>query len=123
MTARPTTRSASWCLIAIGAVQTRLDAKSFDDSFNSQLLLTATDKVYSKTEKKVDLAKEIILNSDTLSMTLTQKPVYKNGSILKGKLKVKAQPFYQLDKDNSLFKIRPEFDIIFDTKVKEKEKD
>ena len=95
----------------------------FDDRFNSQLLLTASDEIYSKTEKKDDLTKEIILNSDSLSMTLTQKPVYKNGSVLKGKLKVKAHPFYQLDKDNKLFKIKPEFDIIFDTKIKEKEKD
>ena len=95
----------------------------FGDRFNSQLLLTATDEIYSKTEKKGDLTKEVILNSDTLSMTLTQKPVSKNRSILKGKLKVKTQAFYQLDKDNKLFKIKPEFDIIFDTKIKEQEKD
>jgi len=97
--------------------------KVFDDKINSQFILTATEKIYSKTEQKNDLVKEITLNSDTLSMTLTQQPVYKNGSLLKGKLKLKTQPFYQLDKDNILVKIKPEFDIIFDTKVEEKEID
>lgn len=95
----------------------------FDDRFYSQLILTATEEIYSKTDKKDDLTKEIILNSDSLSMTLTQKPVYKNGSVVKGKLKIKSQPFYQLDRDNKLFKIKPEFDIVFDTKVKEMERD
>jgi hypothetical protein len=95
----------------------------FGDNFNSQLLLTETEKVYSKTNNKDNLEKEIILNSDSLSMTLTQKPIFKIGNSVKGKIKIKSDPFYQLDKDSVLFKIIPEFDIIFDTKIKEKEKD
>jgi len=95
----------------------------FNDKFNSQLFLSATDKIYSKTERKGDLEKEIILNSDTLSMTLTQKPVFKIGNTLKGKIKIKTQPYYQLDKDNILFKIKPKFDIIFDTKIRKEGED
>ena len=49
--------------------------------------------------------------------------IVRNGNFSVRKIKVKAQPFYQLDKDNKLFKIEPQFDIIFDTKVKEKEGD
>jgi len=95
----------------------------FGDKFNSQLLLTETENVYSKTNKKIDLVKEVILNSDSLSMTLTQKPIFKIGNPIKGKIKIKSEKFYQLDKDGILYKINPEFDIIFDTKIKEKEKD
>ena len=93
----------------------------FGDKFDTQLFLTAADKIYSKTNNKKDLEKEIIQNADSLSMTLTQNPIFKIGSIIKGKLKLKSTPFYQLDKDNVLFKIDPEFDIIFDIKITEKE--
>jgi len=93
------------------------------DKFNTQLLLTAADKIYSKTNDKKDLEKEIIQDTDSVSMTLTQKPTFKIGSTIKGKLKLKSKPFYQLDKDNVLFKIDPKFDIIFDIKINEKDKE
>jgi hypothetical protein len=93
----------------------------FGDKFNTQLFLTATDKIYSKTNNKKDLEKEIIQDADSLSMTLTQKPTFKIGSTIKGKLKLKSKPIYQLDKGNALFKIDPKFDIIFDIKINEKE--
>jgi hypothetical protein len=93
----------------------------FGDEFDSQLFLTSADKIYSKTNNKKDLEREIIQNADSLSMTLTQKPIFKIGSIIKGKLKLKSTPFYQLDKDKLLFKLDPKFDIIFDIKINEKE--
>lgn len=93
----------------------------FGDKFETQLFLTSAEKIYSKTNNKKDLEKEIIQEADSLSMILTQKPIFKIGSTIKGKLKLKSKPFYQLDKDNVLFKIDPKFDIIFDIKINEKE--
>ena len=93
----------------------------FGDKFDTQLFLTSADKIYSRTNNKKDLEKEIIQDADSLSMILTQKPIFKIGSTIKGKIKLKSKPFYQLDKDNVLFKIDPKFDIIFDIKINEKE--
>ena len=95
----------------------------FNDKYDYQFYLVSTDKIYSPTGNKSDLAKEIFLNSDSSSMTLTQKPNLKIGSVVKGSMKIKPHPFYQLDSSNFLIKINPEFDIIFDTKISEMEKD
>ena len=94
----------------------------YENKCDAKLFVTSTDKIYSKTENKKDLEKEMIVKSDSLSMTLTQKPDFKIGSSIKGKIKIKSAPFYQLDKQNVLFKINPQFDVIFDTKIKEREK-
>jgi hypothetical protein len=93
----------------------------FGDKFDTQLFLTSADKIYSRTNNKKDLEKEIIQDADSLSMILTQKPIFKIGSTIKGNIKLKSKPFYQLDKDNVLFKIESKFDIIFDIKINEKE--
>lgn len=89
----------------------------FDDKFNSHVRLIATKKIYSKTERKSDLQDDIILNSDSIALTLTEKPKFKIGSRLKGKMEVKFEPFYQVDSSNRLLKIVPQFDIIFDTEI------
>jgi hypothetical protein len=90
----------------------------FGDTFNSQLRLIAAGKIYSKTEKKSDLQDDIILNSDSISLTLTEKPKFISGSNLKGKMDVKFEPFYQVDSSNRLSKITPELSIIFDTEIR-----
>jgi hypothetical protein len=89
----------------------------FDDKFDSKFRLIATSKIYSKTEEKKDLRDDIILNADSISLTLTEKPTYKTGSRLKGKMEVKYESFYQLDSSDKLSKIEPRFNIIFDTEV------
>jgi len=89
----------------------------FDDKYNSQLRLIAVEKIYSKTEKKNDLQEDIFLNPDIISLTLTEKPKFKTGSSLKGKMAVKYEPFYQVDSFKMLSKISPQFDIIFDTEI------
>jgi hypothetical protein len=89
----------------------------FDDKFNSQLRLIATEKIYSKSEKKNYLQEEIILNPDSISLILTGNPNFKTGSRLKGKMEVKFEPFYQIDSSNRLSKIDPQFKIIFNNKI------
>ncbi|MBX9784575.1 MAG: hypothetical protein K2X48_14895 [Chitinophagaceae bacterium] len=90
----------------------------FDDKFTSQLRLIGTEKIYSKTERKSDLRSEIILNPDNISLTLVEKPRFKSGKKIKGKMDVKFEPFYQLDRSNRLTKINPEFIIIFDSEIR-----
>jgi hypothetical protein len=90
----------------------------FDDKVNSRLRLIAAEKIYSKTEKKNDLQNDLILNSESTFLTLTEKPKFKPGSTLKGKMEVKFEPFYQVDISGRLSKIAPQFDIIFDTEVR-----
>lgn len=89
----------------------------FDDKFNSQLRLIATEKIYSKSEEKNYLQEEIILNPDSISLILTENPNFKTGSRLKGKMEVKFEPFYQVDSSNRLSKIDPCFKIIFDNEI------
>ncbi len=91
----------------------------FNDNFDSQLYLVSSEKIYSKTDKKNGFGKEIFVNSDAAVMTLVQKPNFIIGSTLKGKLAIRSESFYQLDKDLVPFKLKPEFEIIFDTKVKD----
>lgn len=90
----------------------------FDDEFDAQLRLTATENIYSETEKESDLQSAITLNPDNISLILTEKPKFKSGSSLKGKMDVKFKPFYQVDSSNRLSKISPQFSFIFDTEIR-----
>jgi hypothetical protein len=89
----------------------------FTDKFNSRLRLIGNGKIYSKTGKKNDLQEDIILNPDSISLTLTERPTFNIGSELKGKMEVKYESFYLLDSAAMLSKISPRFDILFDTEI------
>ncbi len=93
------------------------------DTYNCEVGLEAEKNIYAKDVSKGSLLKEITLKADSTLMIVSEKPKPQIGSIIKGKLKIKAQPFYQLDSNQKAVKIFPEFEIIFDTKVGEKEKD
>ncbi|MGC4104148.1 hypothetical protein [Ferruginibacter sp.] len=94
-----------------------------NDQCNAQLLLTGSEKIYSLTSRHEDLQKEVMINSDSLSITFTQEPVYKNGSTLKGKMHIKFQPVYELGKEHTLLKIQPQFGVVFDAKVEQLEEE
>lgn len=95
----------------------------YGDKYDCQLGLSADDSIYSKRNSKNKLEKEIILDADSSSMALTQKPQFKTGSIIKGKVKLKPELFYQLDSTKIPSPIKADIDIIFDAPIGEKEKD
>ena len=76
--------------------------------------LQTIEDVYSKSnDPQQDFHEELTLNSQVLDITLTAPLNYSYGETIKGKVYIKTEPFYHLNRDCEPKQIQVEFDLFF----------